>query len=387
MEGTGHIAFTSFLLEAVPMKSKHTAALTQIRQACCLGLPSRSFMPMVVAQLREMIPSVCGQFAWSSETGRITNFWSDTFMPRRLAWIVLHHKRYDEDSGNSFRDIVLFGSLTGNGKRMWGHGFEHSATYAAVFKPYGYKWMLDGVVRDGQRPYGCFALIRRDTDPDFTPDEEALLAQALPYVAHAMKVEATRPSRFVSSGRSALVICREDGQVLEWSSRAHELAVYALLGDLNLDARISHTGQSHAGKGRADFADVQPALGALVGELRARLQQHDGVDMPALVRRNDWGEFVFRAYPLDAARGDTSGRIGVLIEQCVPIEAHLLARVNDTGLSNRQKEVALLSARGLPNAQIARQLNLTPQTVKDYFKEIYARLQINSHQELLQRLS
>lgn len=363
------------------MKAKHSAALTQIRQACCLGLPSRAFMPMVIAQLREMIPAACGQFAWASETGRITHFWSDTFMPRRLAWIVLHHKRYDEDLGSSFRDIVLFGRLTGNLRPMWERGFEHSPTCAAIFKPYGYKWMLDGVVRDGQRPWGCFALIRRDTDPDFTPDEEALLAQALPYVAHAMKVEATRPSRFVSSGRSALVICRADGQVLEWSARAHELAVYALLGDLNLDARVSRAAGS-----RADFTDVQPALGALVGELSARLHLHNG-DMPAIVRRNDGGEFVFRAYPLEATRGEPAGRIGILIEQCVPIETHLLARVNDTALSNRQKEIALLSARGLPNAQIARQLNLTPQTVKDYFKEIYARLQINSHQELLQRLS
>lgn len=359
------------------MKSKHSTALTKIRQACCLGLPSRSFMPMVVAQLRELIPSVCGQFAWSSDSGRLTNFWSDTFMPRRMAWVVLHHKRYDQDSGSSFRDIVMFGQATGNAKRMWARGFEQSATYAAIFKPYGYKWMLDGVVRDGQRPYGCFALIRRDSDPDFTPDDEALLAQALPYVAHAMRVEATRPSRFVSSGRSALVVCSEDGEVLEWSPRAHEMAVYALVGDVNLDARIAHT----------DFADVQPALGALVGELRARLQQHAHEALPALVRRNDWGEFVFRGYPLQAQRGELAERIGVLIEQCVPLEAHLLARVNNTDLSNRQKEVALLSARGLPNAQIARQLNLTPQTVKDYFKDIYARLHINSHQELLQRLS
>jgi DNA-binding CsgD family transcriptional regulator len=324
----------------------------------------------------------CGQFAWASEAGRISHFWSDTFAPRRLAWIVLHHKRYDADCGTSFRDIVLFGQPTGNLRAMWGRGFEQSATFAAIFKPYGYKWMLDGVVRDGQRPYGCFALIRRDTDPDFSADEEALLAQALPYVAHAMKVEATRPSRFVSSGRSALVICADDGQVLEWSPRAHELAVYALLGDLNLDARITR-----ADRHRANFADVEPALGGVVRELRERLQHNDSADMPALVHRNDWGEFVFRGYPLGAARGEPAGRIGVLIEQCVPIETHLLARVNDTGLSNRQKEVALLSARGLPNAQIARQLNLTPQTVKDYFKEIYTRLQINSHQELLQRLS
>lgn len=364
------------------MKNKHSATLARIRQACCLGLPSRALMPMVIAQLRELVPAACGQFAWSSETGRITSFWSDTFMPRRLAWIVLHHKRYDQDLGLGFRDVVMFGRETGNLRPMWARGFEQSATFAAIFRPYGYKWMLDGVVRDGQRPYGCFALIRRDTDPDFSAEEEALLAQALPYVTHAMRVEAARPARFVSSGRSALVVCRDDGLALEWSPRAHELAIYALLGDLNLDARIAATDRQRSG-----FADVQPALAEVVRELRERLQQPDATAMPAIVRRNGWGEFVFRGYPLEPGRGDGAARIGVLIEQCVPIETHLLARVNATGLSNRQKDVALLCARGVPNAEIARQLHLTPQTVKDYFKEIYARLQINSQQELVRHLT
>ena len=52
----------------------------------------------------------------------------------------------------------------------------------------------------------------------------------------------------------------------------------------------------------------------------------------------------------------------------------------------RQREVALLSAKGLVHAQIAQCLHLTPQTVKDYFKDIYVRLGIGSRDELLQRL-
>lgn len=47
--------------------------------------------------------------------------------------------------------------------------------------------------------------------------------------------------------------------------------------------------------------------------------------------------------------------------------------------------MALLSAKALVHAQIARQLKLTPQTVKDYFKDIYLRLEIGSRHELLQR--
>ena len=126
------------------MKGKQSAALTQIRQACCLGLPSRSFMPMVAAALRAEIPAACCQFTWSSEAGRISNFWSDSFMPRRLAWIILHHKRYEADAGIGFRELVRFGAPSGNMRAIWGRGFERSATYAAVFEPYGFNRRILG---------------------------------------------------------------------------------------------------------------------------------------------------------------------------------------------------------------------------------------------------
>ncbi|RZL85732.1 MAG: LuxR family transcriptional regulator [Variovorax sp.] len=62
-------------------------------------------------------------------------------------------------------------------------------------------------------------------------------------------------------------------------------------------------------------------------------------------------------------------------------------RVNATALTLRQKDIALLSAKGLPNADVARRLNITPNTLKDYFKDIYARIEIKSHQQLVARLS
>ena len=95
---------------------------------------------------------------------------------------------------------------------------------------------------------------------------------------------------------------------------------------------------------------------------------------------------MFRGYRLSGSK-EPSARVGILIEQLVPFEAHLLERVNAMELTMRQKEIALLSAKGLPNAEIARQLNITPNTLKDYLKSIYARLDINSHQQLVGRLS
>ena len=223
------------------MESKQSTAIARIRQICCAGLPSRSFMPLVIAQLREAIPAACCQFTWSSDAGRITNFWSDTFMPRRTAWIILNHKRYEADAGINFRDLVMFGRSTGNLRFWWARGFEATPTFAAVFQPYGFKWFLEGVVRDAMRPYGCIALIRRRECPDFCADEEALLARVLPYMAHAMRFEASsRPLRFIrAAGRSALIICDTRGTVLEWSQQAHQLAVFALVDRINLDAEVA----------------------------------------------------------------------------------------------------------------------------------------------------
>jgi DNA-binding CsgD family transcriptional regulator len=360
------------------MDNKRSCAIARIRQACCSGLPSRSFMPIVIAELRTLIPAACGQFTWANDSGRLANFWSDTFMPRRTAWIILHHRRYEADAGLSFRELVLFGRPTGNLRVWWERGFERSATYAAVFEPYGFRWFLDGVVRDAMRPYGCLALIRRHDEPDFSAGEEELLAQVLPYVAHGMRGEATRPSRFVrAAGRSALILCDEGGTVLEWSDLAHQLAVFALVDQINLDAAVAGD----------DFSAMQTVLRDIAVELRERIDAGaPGTGLPALVRRNGWGEFVFRGYRLSGP-GGSSQRLGVLIEQLMPFEAHLLERVNATSLTTRQKEIALLSAKGTPNADIARRLNITPQTLKDYFKAIYARLEINSHQQLVERLS
>lgn len=352
------------------MDCKHATALLRIRQACSLGLPSRSVMPIVMRELRALIPAACAQFTWASETGRLTNFWSDTFMPRRMAWIVLHRARYEADAGTSFRDLVLFGRPTGNLRRWWREGFEHSATYRAVFEPFGFKWLLDGVVRDAQRPYGCVALIRRRDAPDFSAAEEALLARVLPYLLHALRTDTARPSRFVRTGRSAMLVCSTEGEPIEWSDEAHRLAVYALLDEINTDAQI----------GGGDFERVREGLREIALALGRRLDDpRVDAPLPLIERRNGWGEFSFRGYRL---HGEGADRIGLLIEQSVPVEARLLERVNAIDLSPRQKEIALLSARGLCNAEIADRLGLSPHTLKDHFKAIYARLAINSQREL-----
>lgn len=367
------------------MPAKHTETLMRIRQACNLGLGGRTLLPLVLRELRHLVPSAVAQFTWCSAEGRLQNFWSDSLMPRRIAWIVLHHRQYEADAGIRFADLVRFGLPTGNLRHWWHQGFGETPTARAVFTPYRLKWVLDGVVRDAQRPWGCVLLMRHDDAPDFSAAEEALLAQVLPWLAHALRCEQAQPRRFVPSGRSALLVCEADGTVQAWSPEAHRLVSYALVDAINLDMPVCAAG----------FGDVAPALDRLLAELRDRLDGGGDAGPPVLRRRNGWGEFVFRAWHLqDTPPGAGSAigssaptrRLALLVEQFEPHEAGLLARVNRLPLSPRQREIALLLAQGLEQPAIARRLGLRPLTLKDQVKAIYQRLDIHSRQALCERL-
>jgi len=61
--------------------------------------------------------------------------------------------------------------------------------------------------------------------------------------------------------------------------------------------------------------------------------------------------------------------------------------VRSDGLTNREREVALLVADGLRSREVAERLAIAPQTVKSHLKTIFDKLGVRNRVELARRLS
>jgi DNA-binding NarL/FixJ family response regulator len=86
---------------------------------------------------------------------------------------------------------------------------------------------------------------------------------------------------------------------------------------------------------------------------------------------------------LEAARG--AARIAVILAAAEPAEV-LPLELELHGLTEREREVTRLLARGWATKQIARGLSITHHTVKDHTKAIYAKLEVTSRAELTAKL-
>ena len=63
-----------------------------------------------------------------------------------------------------------------------------------------------------------------------------------------------------------------------------------------------------------------------------------------------------------------------------------LEDIHDIKLSNRQAEVAILILQGHSSESVALMLNISPQTVKVFRKQLYKRCKITSQAELFSLL-
>lgn len=246
------------------------------------------------------------------------------------------------------------------------HGdLTRSHRHRKVLAPVGYAGgdEMRAVFLDGRSAWGCVALHRRHGE--FTAQEANVLADLAQPIGDAIHRALLHSALKRSHGPDlpGLILIAGDGSVDNVSPAAQRL-----LSEL-LDSTESVDG-------------VPLVVASLVADLRSAWYAHPlephTVHVPS--RSGQW-------YHLCAALLDdrADGRVSVIVHQSK--ETGIPLPIGDMHqLTSREREVAGLVLRGCSTHEIAASLHLSPYTVQDHLKAVFAKLQVRSRRELVAKI-
>lgn len=203
--------------------------------------------------------------------------------------------------------------------------------------------------------WGTLALYRRAPKPPFTARDEAVLRSAVTAMADLFRLAMLRAAVGAPSGIErppGMVVVSSDGAVDTISDEAR-----AWLVAIDDRERIPSAIRS-----------VAAAAAAGDGLARAAFPAPEG------------GWVMIHASPLTGAGG--SGGVGIIIEAARPVTlTDVIAGAY--GLTRREREITALAAQGRSTKHIAAMLGISPFTVKDHLKAVFAKVGVESRAELV----
>jgi DNA-binding CsgD family transcriptional regulator len=238
-----------------------------------------------------------------------------------------------------------------------------SRRWRECMRPYGVGDELMTVCRDRHGCWGSLELMRDDDDPHFSDDDARFLHELSPVLARLIRNElrAARPAPDQATLPPATLIVDAALRPTSWTP-----ALRDWLSELP-------TGP-----------DVLPPA---VYELGTRVltRRDAGHGLPARVRiRTRTGRWVtLEGAPLE---GVDRGHAVITIRSATSDEVFdLLASAYD--LTRRERQLAALMLDGLGTKQLAAALCISPHTVQDHLKAIFAKTQLGSRRELAAQLA
>ena len=265
---------------------------------------------------------------------------------------------------NSIRSLALSERHAGTLSQATGGDLDRSERHRAVRAPHGYGDELRAALVDDRATWGALTLLRgSDRDP-FSPADAALVAAVTRYLADGLR-RAVLLARAVPGPADAddggVVVLAADG-----STAFADEAAEALIDELDGTGSLPSVVTAVASRARTVAAG---AMG-------------DGRIARARVRAETGRWLVVRASVL----GDGPGaNVAVMIEPARPHE--LAPLVADAyRLTERERDVTRLVARGLPTDAIAARLHLSSWTVQDHLKAIFEKVGVATRGELVARV-
>ena len=254
-------------------------------------------------------------------------------------------------------------------------GFLRSDYFNLLCRPIEAYEPLLMPLREGRRIHGMFFIWRAASEVPFDPKKLKMLEAMAGFVAHGMTRTRAVDDAFADSDDRALFVADPAGTLRHMGAQAQQLLAMAL------NPRRSPTTGFRGPPG------PMPEITWLCRTLAATAKGHVGQQPPVLTLRNQWGEFVFRAYWLGLTDGAEQTRhIGITVERRVPRALALRRRIEGLPLTGREKQLCLFLSRDPSGRDLSEAMGLSPSTVITHQRSVYAKLGVHSRAELLSTL-
>ena len=354
-----------------PLGAKGAAAEAAIARLSLESLPALEFLERAAIPVRQTVPyrAACWKLV-DPQTLLWTGFGLEDGGTGTLAaarWRFIENELLEPDYG---KDADLAGRrLPVSTLHRETHGEPgRSARYRLMHRTLGLGAELRAAFRTGDTCWGITALLRGESEPDFSDKEIAFIARLGPYLGHGLRdalllgqAAAGMPAR-----APGVIVLDRDGAMRSLTDQA---SFWLEQFPPDREAGLELPAAVHAVARRA---------------LKAEGPSPAGGPPSASVRLTSGRWLTIQAASL---RGDDPGQDSVAVTLAPASAAELEPlRLALYDLTPREREVAKLLVRGATNDEIARALWISRYTVKDHAKAVYAKLQVASRAELSAKL-
>jgi DNA-binding CsgD family transcriptional regulator len=346
------------------------ACLTQLLTS---GIDLMTQMPLTAELLRRVVPAFSLSMIRVDESCAPAEHYSEYFDE-------FSHRLFDGE-GHRFAanpdDPAAFGALLRNPRPIGSlidttPEFVAGATYQHLFKRNGIHHVLDVAIREGRTPLGILGIFREARAPAFTRADLVPVAALYPALVHAFRAEPL-PAEFDET-ESALIVARVDGSI-EWASPAAR----RWLDDTAL------------GRARARLGARDGLPGACAALCRRLVAIQAGSvaepEVPTTTLPVPGGRLRLRAYGLAPAAGEPlDARCGIQLSLEMHRGLRVLRALEHADLTPQQRRIAFAYFQGRSTEEIGGLLGVRASSLKTYRKELYGRLNVGSHAELVAAL-
>jgi DNA-binding CsgD family transcriptional regulator len=328
------------------------------------GLDSFAYRERAIHKLRTAVRFDAAWW-WSIDPASAF-FTSGVFKPLPSDHVIcggLHSNEFGEADYNKFRILARRTLKAGVLSAATDGQPERSDRYRHMLSPLGYEHELRLALSDNSALWGGIALLREPGTPDFTPAETRNLASLGQVMTEGLRIGIALGPISVERAPNGpgMLIVDDDLKILTITPSAEHWL--------------------------KELTDGNPGLPDAVRSVVAYVRQLHDSDIPddriprARVRGTSgrWlAIYASRTRETDSPSANTA----VIIEEAKPSQIAPLI-IDAYGLSPREARVTRLVLQGLSTKEIASEIYVSPYTVQDYLKTIFAKVGVRSRRELV----